>query len=107
MGNPLSPVLANIFKCKLENDVLSHHTLAFYDRYVDDCFAKRPKNEPDKLLEDLIFNSYHHNIKFTVEENPSHFLDTEFKFTRNKFKRSVYEKPGKVPTHWSSQVPNK
>ena len=107
MGNPLSPVLANIFMCKLENDVLAHHTLtfSFYDRYVEDCFAKRPKNEPDKLLEDL--NSYLHNIKFAVEENPSHYLDTEFKFTGNKFKRSVYKKPGKFPTHWSSQVPNK
>ena len=45
MGNPLSPVLANIFMCKLENDVLPHHTLAFYDRYVDDCFAKRRPQE--------------------------------------------------------------
>ena len=73
MGNPLFPVLTTIFMCKLENDVLLHHTLAFCDRYVDDCFAKRPKNEPDKLLEDL--NSYHKNIKFTVYEKPSHFLD--------------------------------
>ena len=31
-------------------------------------------NAPDTLLENL--NSYHPNIKFTVEENPDHFLDT-------------------------------
>ena len=31
-------------------------------------------NAPDTLLENL--NSYHPNIKFTVEENPNPFLDT-------------------------------
>ena len=31
-------------------------------------------NAPDTLLENL--NSYHPNIKFTVEENPDHFVDT-------------------------------
>ena len=34
-------------------------------------------NAPDTLLENL--NSYHPNIKFTVEENPDHFLEISFK----------------------------
>ena len=43
MGNPLSPVLANIFMAKLESDVVRPSNPPFYDRYVDDCFSKRKK----------------------------------------------------------------
>ena len=74
MGNPLSPVLANIFMSKLEDDIVSPNAPSLYHRYVDDCIAKRKKGQPDELLEEL--NSYHPNIKFTVQDNPSHFLDT-------------------------------
>ena len=105
MGNPLSPVLANIFMCKLENDIIPLHTPKVYKRYVDDCFSTRKKNQPDHLLESL--NSYHDNIVFTVEENPNHFLDTAFTYNGNSFERSVFQKPGKLPVHWSSQTPLK
>jgi len=64
MGNPLSPTLANIFMCKLEEDTVTPHNLPFYDWYVDDCFTKRNTNTPDNLLEKL--NSYNPNIKFTA-----------------------------------------
>ncbi|XP_068697638.1 uncharacterized protein [Montipora foliosa] len=97
MGNPLSPVLANIFMAKLEADVIRPLDPPFYDRYVDDCFSKKKKNEPDALFERL--NRYHPNIVFTVEENPDHFLDTAFSYT-NKFNCSVFKKPGKLPTYW-------
>ena len=73
------------------------------DRYVDDIFTKKSKNEPDELLEAM--NSCHSNIKFTVEETPSHFLDTELHFTGNSFSTSVFKKPGKLLVHWLSQVP--
>ena len=53
---------------KLENNVVTPQALPFYDRYVDDIFTKKSKNESDKLLESM--NSYHKNINFTVEENP-------------------------------------
>ena len=59
---------------KLEADVVRPFNPTFYDRYVDDCFSKKRKDEPDQLLDRL--NNYHPNIKFTVEENPEHFLDT-------------------------------
>ena len=72
MGNPLSPVLANIFMAKLEADAVRSFNPPFYDRYVDDCFSKKKKGEPDALLERL--NRYHPNIVFTVEENPDIFL---------------------------------
>ena len=104
LGNPLSPVLANIFMAKLEADVVRPFNPPFYDRYVDDCFSKKKKNEPDALFEGL--NRYHPNIVFTVEENPDHFLDTAFSYT-NKFNCSVFKKPGKLPTHWKSEVPTK
>ena len=73
-----------------------------YDWYVDDCLSKKVENEPDRLLERL--NNNHHNIKFTVEEKPKHFLDTTFKYQNRTFHRLVYCKPGNVPTHWLSQV---
>ena len=104
MGNPLSPVLANIFMCKLEEDVVTPVAPPFYDRYVDDCFTIRSSSKPDALLTSL--NNYHPNIKFTVEEKPTHFLDTKFNYNKDgTFSTSVYRKPGKLPTHWSSQVP--
>lgn len=73
MGNPLSPVLANIFMAKLEADVVQPFNPPFYDRYVDDCFStsKKKKDEPDALFERL--NHDHHNIVFTVDENPAAF----------------------------------
>ena len=95
MGNPLSPVLANIFMSKLEADVVRPFNPTFYDRYVDDCFSKKRKDEPDQLLDRL--NNYHPNIKFTVEENPDHFLDTAFSYGNDGFDCKVYKKPGNYP----------
>ena len=91
IGNPLSPTLANTFMCKLEEDVVTPHVhnLPFYDRHVEDCCTKRKTNAPAKL------NSYHLNIKFTVEENPDHFLDTTFNQQEGNFTTRVYQKTGK------------
>ena len=88
MGNPLSPVLANIFMAKLEADVVRPFNPPFYDRYVDDCFSEKKKDEPDSLFERL--NCYHPNIVFTVEleENPDHFLDTAFSYTNKSIAAS-------------------
>ena len=63
---------------------------------MDDCFSKKRKDEPDQLLDRL--NNYHPNIKFTVEENPDHFLDTAFSYGNDSFDCKVYKKPGKLPT---------
>ena len=70
MGNPLSPVLGNIFMAKLEEDVVHPYHPPFYDRYVDDCFSKKVENETDRLLD----------IKFTVEEKPNHFLNIAYNY---------------------------
>ena len=90
MGKPLSPTLANIFMCKLEKDIVTPKHLPFYDRYVDDCFTKRKRNESDHLLTSL--NSYHPNVNFTVKKEPNHFLDTTFEFNGDKLITSVYKK---------------
>ena len=73
---------------------------------MDDCFSKKRKDEPDKLLDRLNIN-YHPNINFPVEENPDHFLDTAFTYGNDGFDCKVYKKPGKLPTHWTSEVPMK
>ena len=65
---PLSPVFANIFMAKLEEDKVLPYNLPFYDHNVDDCFSNKVENEPDRLFERL--NNYRHHIKFTVEEKP-------------------------------------
>ena len=38
MGNPLLPVIANIFMSKFEHDVVTPRAPLFYDWYVDDIF---------------------------------------------------------------------
>ena len=80
IGNLLSPVLANIFMVKLESDIVAPSQPTSYLLYVDDCFSIKEKNQPDPLLKRL--NSYHPNIQFT------------------------YNKPGKIPTHWNTNVPS-
>jgi len=94
MGNPLYSTLANILMCKLEGEVVTPHNLPFYERYLDDCFTKRKTNAPDNLLEKL--NSYHPDIKFTMEENRDHLLDTSDNHQEGNFTTRVYLKPGKL-----------
>ena len=79
MGNSLSPALASIFVVQLENHIVKPSNPPLYVRYVDDCFAKINKEEPDELLAKL--NNCYQNITFTVEEQPDHFLDTAFDYT--------------------------
>ena len=50
-------------------------------------------------------NTYHPNIHFTVEVNPSKFLDTNLTTKDNQIITSVHRKPNKLPTHWISKVP--
>jgi len=74
------------------------------NRYVDNCFSKTKNGKLDDLLERL--NSYHPNIVLIVEENPHYFLSSAFTYD-NKFNCIVYKKPGKLPTHWKSEIPTK
>ena len=75
MGGPLSVTFSNIFLTKLEQEKVKPTKPKFYKRFVDDVFNIRKTNSPDHLL--LALNTYHQRIKFTVEINPDHFLDTK------------------------------
>ena len=75
MGGPISVVFSDIYICKMEEDVVKPLKPTFYKRYVDDMYVKRKRNEADTLFDAL--NSYHPNIKFTLEQSPKRFLDSQ------------------------------
>ena len=102
-GGLLSAILANIFMTMLEKDVVLPTKPLFYKRYVDDIISRRKKDEPDLLLEKLM--NYHKNINFTVERNPSKFLDTELLINNGFCETRVFRKPNKFPLHWFSKTP--
>ena len=87
----------------LKKDVLLPISPSFYKRYVDDIISRRKKDEPDLLLEKLM--NYHKNINFTVERNPSKFLDTELLINNGFCETRVFRKPNKFPLHWFSKTP--
>ena len=105
MGGPLSVVFANIFMTKMENDIIVPENPVFYKRFVDDSINRRSKNEPDRLFEKL--NSYHKNIKFTVEVAPNKFLDTKIEYGEDNVNTSVYRSENKLPVHWTSKIPKR
>ena len=49
-------------------------------------------------------NSYHPNIKLTIEISPEKFLDTKILRTSNQIQCFVYQKENK-PIHWNLAVP--
>ena len=103
MGGPISVVLLDIYVCKMEEDIVTPSKPLFYKRYVDDTYVRRKKNETDELYNAL--NSYHQNIKLTLELNPTKFLDTEIIRSNGKITTQVYNKMKKLPVHWTSKIP--
>lgn len=96
MGSKLSPLLANIFMCDLEEKLKSSRLFpSLWYRYVDDIFcvvnARSLKN-----LEDFL-NSQHPSIKFTVEKEVNgkiSFLDLCIRQTTERgLEFSIYRKP--------------
>ena len=75
VGGPISVVFSDIYVSKMEEDIVTPMKPHFCKRYVDDTYIQRKKNELDSLFEKL--NSYHPNIKLTIEKNSTNFLDTE------------------------------
>ena len=105
MGGPLSGRFADIFMNRLERDVVIPRNPPLYCRFVDDQYNRRKKNVPDELFTAL--NSYHRNLRFTIEENPDHFLESVVIRDKNEVKTRVYVKPNKFPVFWSSKVPKR
>ena len=95
MGGPISVVFSDIYMCKMEFDEFVPAKPLFYKRYVDDTYVLRRKSIRRMLFKDL--NSYHQNIKLTVEVNPSNFLDTELMREKRSILTQVFNKPHKFP----------
>ena len=62
----MSVVFADIYMCKMEDDVVAPIKPMFYKRYVDDTYLKRKNNTKDELGEKL--NTCHNNIT-TIKPN--------------------------------------
>ena len=86
----------------MESNVVIPHKPIFYKRYVDDIRNRRKKNE-GLLFKKL--NSYHSKIKWTIEINPTKFLDTEIIILNDEVVTSVHRKESKLPLPWESKVP--
>ena len=72
----------------------------FYKRYVDDTFVQRKRNKANTFSD--VLNSYHSNVKFTLEQN---LLDTLIVKEKNQIKTQVFVKTSMYSVHWSSNVP--
>ena len=59
----------------MEQDVVTPARALFHERCMDDKYARRKKNKADTLFNSL--NSYHKNMKQTIDVNPTKFLDTK------------------------------
>ena len=106
MGGPISLAFADIYMCKMEDDVVAPVKQIFYRRYVDNTYIRsirRKKSTKDKLFKKL--NTYHDNIKFTIEENPKKFLDTEIVRHTSAIITKVHTRSKKFPVQWSNKIP--
>ena len=105
MLGPLSVTFSDTFMIKMENEIVIPTKPIFYRRYVDDIYSRRKKNIQDSLFKAL--NSYHKNIKLTIEINPIKFLDTHLHNKDGTYVTKVYRKKAKIPAHSPLQIPNR
>ena len=98
MGAPLSPIIANIFLCDLEEKALQQCEARlrphYYRRYLDDTFILFDSSDQSVSFFDF-FNGIHPNIKFTCENESDHklsFLDLNISKNENNFVTSIFRK---------------
>ena len=103
MGGPISVVLSDIYVCKMKENIVAPSKPLFYKRYVDDTYVRRKKNETDKLYNAL--DSYHQNMKLSLELDPTKFLDTDIIRSNGEITTQVHNKMKKLPVHWTSKIP--
>ena len=103
-GGPLSVTFSDIYMVKMENDIVTPSKPIFYPRFVDDIYSRQKLG--DNVLFDRL-NNYHPNIKFTIEVNPSKFLDTKLTNINGVYKFNVYQKDTKLPSPWTSKTPKR
>ena len=111
MGNPLGPVIANIFMVELECTLVPTMSdiLVNWYRYVDDTIVFVKNDQISKVVEEL--QKYHKDIKFTheVEDNRMiPFLDVLIcRKENNRLRLKVYRKKtcSNIYIHWNSFAP--
>lgn len=100
MGDPLSPILAEIFMDYFETKIMKHplsKNLLFWYRYVDDIIVcwKGTSRQLDNFF--IYINNIHNNIKFTIElekESQINFLDlTISRIPDSLLKFKIFRKP--------------
>ena len=111
MGSPLFPVLANIFMVELEQNIIPtlSKDISLWKRYVDDTICFVNSSRISHVLESL--NSFHSNIKFTVEiekGNKIAFLDILLIRYKDLINTTVYRKKTNTDLYinWKSFSPN-
>ena len=102
MGGSISVVFADIYMCKMGHDVVDPIKPIFYKEYVDNTYVKRKKNTKDELFEKL--KIYYDNVKLTIEENLTKFLDTEIVRHNSAIMTKIYTRSKKFPVHWSGKI---
>ena len=70
---------------------------------MNQTYVRRKDNETDELYSAL--NSYHQNMKLTLELDPTKCLDTEIILSNSKFTIQVYNKIKKLRVHATSKIP--
>ena len=111
MGNPLTPVIANIFMVELENKEVPEmsSSLQHWYRYVDDTIAFVKEDQIENILSTL--NNHHKDIKFTREFEEGGripFLDVDIQRKQdNKLRLKVYRKKtcSNIYIHWNAFAP--
>lgn len=97
MGNPISPLIANLVMCKLEMSLKTRNLLPrWWHRYIDDVFAVIKRSALKDIL--LLLNSQHEfpTIKFTAVpevDGKLEFLDLQLIRKSNKVEVAVFHKP--------------
>jgi len=95
MGNPLSPLIAELFMSEFEMSLKQQNILPrVWIRYVDDVVAVVKNENIMEILETL--NCQYESIKFTYEKEENGrlpFLDLELQRVGNKIEFGIFHKP--------------
>ncbi|XP_075157884.1 uncharacterized protein LOC142231151 [Haematobia irritans] len=89
MGSPASPIIADILMERLLDSCMQKLTIRpkFITKYVDDLFAIVKETEIEKTLTTL--NSYHNNIRFTMELEQQQKITIIINTAKNLIQRAL------------------
>ena len=103
MGGPLSVTFTGCFMNNMEQQIVVPRNPLFYKCFVDDTYRRRKKGVTDEMF--TAMNTFRPNIKLTIKQNPTQFLDTQISHSNGTTSFSVVNKDTTLPFHWSSKVP--